>query len=90
MGTPGVSALVIVLQQAEFAQAVGGLDDRGLGRAGLPAEFLLGAVVVDRQRRRVLAGRLVGRDVVAAGPRWSRRIWASPSQVIVGPSASSR
>jgi hypothetical protein len=34
----------------------------------LPAEFLFGAVVVDRQRRRVLAGRLDGRHVAASGP----------------------
>jgi hypothetical protein len=52
-----------LLQQAELAQAFGGLDDRGLGRAWLPAELLLGAVVVDRQRRWVLAGRLVGSQI---------------------------
>jgi hypothetical protein len=36
-----------VPQEAEMAQAVGGFDDRRLGRAWLPAEFLLGAVVAD-------------------------------------------
>src|SRR5271170_6483257 len=56
------------LQQAELAEALGGLNDRGLGLAWAPAELLLGAVVVDRQRRRVLAGRLVGCDMFACRP----------------------
>jgi hypothetical protein len=35
------------LQQAEVAQALGGLNDRGLGWAWAPSELLLGALVVD-------------------------------------------
>ena len=35
---------------------IGVLDDRGFRRAWVPTEFLFGAVVVDRQWRRILAG----------------------------------
>ena len=37
------------LQQAEDAQALGDIDDRGLDRARAPAEFLAGPVVVNDQ-----------------------------------------
>ena len=59
----------LLLQQAELAQAFGGLDDRGLGRAWAPAE----AALAWRGRcgssaAKGIAGRLVCCDVLACGP----------------------
>ena len=74
-----------------MAQVFRGLDDRGLGRTGPPAEQRAGPVVVDHEVGQRIAGCLLGGEPRTQGAEVGAcRVSASWRKLMVGPSANTR